>query len=208
MVSDCDSGAFRAILSNGTSQFLAFYICLLAPSAPPDNVLTGLLNLSSGWAKWSPPPPEHHNGILLGYKIQVKAGNSSKILAQDTVNATIMQVMLHNLTIGTTYNIRVVAYNRVGPGPYSQPVLLVMDPAHVVSPSRAHPSGTASATKGKNILQQTWFLVLLPVMLILILAFVVSGAWYFRKKHLLTKELGHLTGKWRWKMAVCLVGRD
>lgn len=158
-------------------------------------MLTGLLNLSSGWAKWSPPPPEHHNGLLLGYKIQVKAGNSSKILAQDTVNATIMQVMLHNLTIGTTYNIRVVAYNRVGPGPYSQPVLLVMDPAHVISPPRAHPSGTASATKGKSILQQTWFLVLLPVMLILILAFVVSGAWYFRKKHLLTKELGHLTGE-------------
>ena len=173
-----------------------FPISRTAPSAPPDNVLTGLLNLTSGWAKWSPPPYEHHNGVLLGYKIQVKAGNSSKILAQDTVNATILQVMLHNLTIGTTYNIRVVAYNRVGPGPYSQPVLLVMDPAHVVSPPRAHPSGAASATKGKNILQQTWFLVLLPVMLILILAFVVSGAWYFRKKHLLTKELGHLTGEW------------
>lgn len=103
--------------------------------------------------------------------------------------------MLHNLTMGTTYNVRVVAYNRVGPGPYSHLVPLTMDPAHVIAPPRAHPSGTASASKGKSLLQQTWFLVLLSVILILTLAFVVSGAWYFRKKHLLTKELGHLTGE-------------
>lgn len=41
------------------------------PSAPPDNVQTGMLNLTAGWVKWQPPPPQHHNGILLGYKIQV-----------------------------------------------------------------------------------------------------------------------------------------
>lgn len=41
------------------------------PSAPPDNVKTGMLNLTAGWVRWSPPPPQHHNGILLGYKIQV-----------------------------------------------------------------------------------------------------------------------------------------
>lgn len=54
--------------------------------------------------------------------VQVKAGNSSKVLAQMTLNATTMSVMLNNLTTGATYNIRVVAYTRVGAGPYSQPV--------------------------------------------------------------------------------------
>lgn len=154
--------------------------------------------------RWSPPPPQHHNGHLLGYKIQVsyifwisnayehkaqidfvcfwfpnninpfesilvfsnilsiffffdftldnfylceitqvfiylirhiifrtfvsnyfqvKAGNSSKVLAQMTLNATTMSVMLNNLTTGATYNVRVVAYTRVGAGPYSQPVI-------------------------------------------------------------------------------------
>lgn len=53
---------------------------------------------------------------------QVKAGNSSKVLAQMTLNATTMSVMLNNLTTGATYNVRVVAYTRVGAGPYSQPV--------------------------------------------------------------------------------------
>lgn len=53
---------------------------------------------------------------------QVKAGNSSKVLAQMTLNATTTSVMLNNLTTGATYNVRVVAYTRAGAGPYSQPV--------------------------------------------------------------------------------------
>lgn len=58
----------------------------------------------------SPPP------------VQVKAGNSSKVLAQMTLNATTMSVMLNNLTTGATYNVRVVAFTRIGAGPYSLPV--------------------------------------------------------------------------------------
>lgn len=37
-----------------------------------------------------------------------------------------MSVMLNNLTTGATYNILVVAYTRVGAGPYSQPVLIFL----------------------------------------------------------------------------------
>lgn len=48
-----------------------FAIYIKVPSAPPDSVQTGMLNLTAGWVKWLPPPPQHHNGVLLGYKIQV-----------------------------------------------------------------------------------------------------------------------------------------
>lgn len=57
-------------------------------------------------------------------KLQVKAGNSTKVLAQMTLNATTVSVMLNNLTTGATYSVRVVAYTRVGAGPYSQPVYI------------------------------------------------------------------------------------
>lgn len=46
--------------------------CFAVPSSPPDNVQTGMLNLTAGWVRWLPPPPQHHNGLLLGYKIQVR----------------------------------------------------------------------------------------------------------------------------------------
>lgn len=55
----------------------------------------------------------------------MKGGNSSKVLAQMTLNATTMSVMLNNLTTSATYNIRVVAYTRIGAGPYSLPVCIV-----------------------------------------------------------------------------------
>lgn len=63
-------------------------------------------------------------------QIQIK-GNSSKILAQMTLNATTTSVLLNNLTTGGSYTARVVAYTRVGLGPYSVPVPLVMDPAQL-----------------------------------------------------------------------------
>lgn len=63
----------------------------------------------------------NHRIILYSLQ-QVKAGNSSKVLAQMTLNATTMSVMLNNLTTGATYNVRVVAYTRAGAGPYSLPV--------------------------------------------------------------------------------------
>ena len=102
--------------------FIFYHVLSLVPTASPSNVQVGKLNLTSGVVRWNPPPPQDHNGILLGYKIQVKAGNSTKILAQMTLNATTLSVGLHNLTTGATYNVRVVAYTRVGAGPYSKPV--------------------------------------------------------------------------------------
>lgn len=158
-----------------------------------------MLNFSAGWVRWSPPPPQHHNGILLGYKIQIKAGNSSKVLAQMTLNATTLSVMLNNLTMGAAYSIRVVGYTRVGQGPYSQPVPLVMDPSHVISPPRAHPSGSASATdenhKRRDLVHETWFMVLITAMLLIILISTAAAMLFFRRKHQLTKELGHLSGE-------------
>ncbi|XP_055837624.1 roundabout homolog 2 isoform X2 [Episyrphus balteatus] len=194
------------------------------PSAPPDSVLTGMLNLTAGWVRWSPPPPQHHNGILLGYKIQVTAGNTAKVLANMTLNATTTSVMLNSLTTGATYNVRVVAYTKAGEGPYSQPKSLVMDPAHLISPPRAHPSGSMNGITGPsgngiggsggidghgmdplddiaatthrkstNVVHETWFMALVITMLVAILISAAAAMLFFKRRHQLTKELGHLS---------------
>jgi hypothetical protein len=48
-----------------------------------------------------------------------------------TLNATTTSVLLNNLTTGGSYTARVVAYTRVGLGPFSAAVALVMDPAQL-----------------------------------------------------------------------------
>ena len=72
------------------------------PSAPPDNVNVQMLNTSSASISLSPPPPQHRNGQLLGYNIQVKT-NSSVIHSNLVLNATTTHITLgrfdsiHNL---------------------------------------------------------------------------------------------------------------
>ncbi|XP_055535063.1 roundabout homolog 2-like isoform X2 [Wyeomyia smithii] len=154
-----------------------------APTAAPVNIQTGMLNLTAGWVRWSPPPPEHQNGVLLGYKIQVKPGNSSKTLASMTLNATTTSVMLNNLTTGATYRAQIVAYNRVGAGPYSKPAYLVMDPAHVIAPPRAHNSlSDIGGYRQHNFMHETWFMIFVALALLIILTFTVIGAVVFFKK--------------------------
>ncbi|KAJ6643323.1 Roundabout like 2 [Pseudolycoriella hygida] len=167
------------------------------PSAPPDNVQIGMLNLTAGWVRWLPPPPQHHNGLLLGYKIQVKAGNSSKVLAQMTLNATTMSVMLNNLTTGAVYNVRVVAYTRVGAGPYSMPVSLAMDPTHLITPPRAHPSGSANGMDEhhhhQSLVHEPWFMILIAIMFLVVIFSTAAVMLFFRKRNQITKQIGHLS---------------
>ena len=74
-----------------------------------------------------------------------------------------------------------------------------MDPTHLVSPPRAHPSGKATNSdnphKQPNIVHETWFLCLVIAMLVAIVFSVAAAMLFFRRRHQLTKELGHLSGK-------------
>ncbi|KAL9916311.1 roundabout guidance receptor 1 isoform 4-T5 [Glossina fuscipes fuscipes] len=192
------------------------------PSAPPDSIKIGMYNLTAGWVRWSPPPPQHHNGNLLGYKIEVTAGNTLKVLANMTLNATTTSVLLNNLTTGATYNVRLNSFTKAGDGPYSKPVSLFMDPTHLVHPPHPsgshssitghtagdgghfgyHPNGvgmpddaatTTTQRKSTTVVHETWFMALVITMLLAILISAAAAMLFFKRRHQLTKELGHLS---------------
>lgn len=113
-------------------------------------------------------------------QIQIRA-NNSRILAQMSLNASTTSILLNNLTTGGMYTAQVAAFTKVGIGPYSGAVPLALErhrlPTHV----------SEAAT-------QTWLILLLAFLaLIILLAF--GSTLYIRKRHALTKELGHLSGK-------------
>ncbi|XP_017959892.1 protein sax-3 isoform X1 [Drosophila navojoa] len=191
------------------------------PSAPPDNIQIGMYNLTAGWVRWTPPPAQHHNGNLYGYKIEVSAGNTMKVLANMTLNATTTSVLLNNLTTTAVYSVRLNAFTKAGDGPYSKPKSLYMDPTYHVHPPRAHPSGThdgrhesgndftyhtngmvntepnhANPTTHRKttvIPHGTWLMVLVVVVLLIVVASTATVMIYFRRRHQMTKELGHLS---------------
>lgn len=149
------------------------------PSAPPDSITAGLFNQTSGWVRWSPPPPQHHNGVIIGYKLQIK-GIAVRTM---TLNASTTSVLVSNLTTGGLYNARVAALTQVGLGPFSSPVPLLIAPRSQ-SPRTLGPF--------VPLVQQTWFVVLLAALALFLLV-SVAGVLYVKKRHSLTKQLGHLS---------------
>ncbi|KAG8244748.1 Roundabout 1 [Homalodisca vitripennis] len=151
------------------------------PSAPPENVQLGWVNASAAFVKWASPPPQHYNGILLGYKVQVK--QNTKVISQMTVNATTMSVILPNISVMGVQGmgVRVLAYTAVGVGPYSPMVSL----ADALLHPAAQPSHPASAS-------DTIFVLILVCGAIFI-AIAVFTTYYLKRRQSLKKELGHLT---------------
>lgn len=148
------------------------------PSAPPETVTAGVFNDTAGWVRWSPPPPQHCNGIIIGYKIQIK-GN---IIRTMTMNATTTSILISNLTSGGLYNARVAALTVAGQGPYSNSVPLLTAP-RAQSPRTLGPL--------VPLVRQTWFVILLAVLVLLLLA-GTGGLLYMKRRQSLSKQLGHL----------------
>ncbi|KFM81093.1 Down syndrome cell adhesion molecule-like protein 1, partial [Stegodyphus mimosarum] len=66
------------------------------PSAPPDNLHVEILGSTSAAIYWSSPPPQHINGGLKGYLVQI-FDNSSSLHSNITTNSTTTAITLRNL---------------------------------------------------------------------------------------------------------------
>ncbi|CAG9818894.1 unnamed protein product [Phaedon cochleariae] len=148
------------------------------PSAPPDSITAGIYNETAGWVKWSAPPPQHCNGVIIGYKVQIK-GN---VIRSMTLNASTTSILISNLTAGGIYNARVSALTIAGQGPYSNIIPLL-------TASRAQSPRTLGPLV--PLVRKTWFVILLAVLLLLLLA-GSGGLLYLKRRQSLSKQLGHL----------------
>ncbi|KAG8185972.1 hypothetical protein JTE90_003530 [Oedothorax gibbosus] len=61
------------------------------PSAPPDNLQVRIVGPNSATISWSPPPPQHRNGMIQGYSIRV-LDNSSHLHSHISTNASAMSL--------------------------------------------------------------------------------------------------------------------
>lgn len=65
-----------------------------------------------------------------------------------------------------------------------------------------HPNGmpddaatTTTQRKSTNVVHETWFMALVITMLLAILISAAAAMLFFKRRHQLTKELGHLSGE-------------
>lgn len=130
-----------------------------------------------------------HNGVLKEYLIVVRGvntvQNTSKILTNVSIDVLTTSLLLTNLTEGVTYTVSVAAVSQVGIGPFSKPMIIRIDPITKrldMSASQRFP-----INHSHDILTETWFIILLGVVLVI---FMLSfGVMIFiKRKQMIMKQ--------------------
>jgi len=93
------------------------FISFPEPTAAPQNLSHTAVNSTSVDLSWSPPPTEHHNGIIRRYIVRVVVEDTGEMFSLSSTHQQITVGSLHPYYI---YHFSVSAVT-VGPGPYSQP---------------------------------------------------------------------------------------
>ena len=86
------------------------------PSAPVQNPVVSLVTSESASLTWEPPNEEDHNGMLIGYSINVTVGSTG---ASFTLTSVANSISITSLKPFTVYTCQIAALTLVGAGPYS-----------------------------------------------------------------------------------------
>ena len=94
----------------------------VGPSAPPQNVTTMVIGLTSISVSWNPPPIPDQNGDIIGYQLVITNVNRSSSLV-NVVNVTNMtSYVAINLQEFEVYSFEIAAMTVIGLGPFSDVV--------------------------------------------------------------------------------------
>ena len=93
---------------------LAYLSNNAAPSAAPQNFIVEIVSLGTANMTWMPPPPESHNGELLGYNV-ICTSESGDIAVTTSVSETSLSTTgFSNVSL---YTCAVCAFTSIGCGP-------------------------------------------------------------------------------------------
>lgn len=97
----------------------------LVPSVAPEHIRCAPLTSQSLQISWQPPPQQHTNGLLQGYKVNFESvgdGMGTENDEMDTRKTTESTIVLTGLRKYTNYSVQVLAYTRIGDGIFSMPI--------------------------------------------------------------------------------------
>lgn len=96
------------------------------PSASPTNVNVELTSTTSLSIRWNPPLESDQNGRIIAYKINCLGSNESTSIRLPNISADVKGINVKSLIEDMQYCVSVAARTRVGYGPYSQPICVIM----------------------------------------------------------------------------------
>ncbi|OQR73215.1 roundabout1-like, partial [Tropilaelaps mercedesae] len=149
------------------------------PSAPVREVSVNVVNATSVWVQWRPPPPQHHNGILLGYKLLL-LGAIETINRDVLTNAT--NYVFTNLIDGMLYKLQVMPFTAKGDGP----------PSHFVVFSTDERSQQLVSVDGRLLLHNQSLVILISCIFAFFVITICILLYLCRKRHALKTTVSAL----------------
>ena len=124
-------------------QHIIALSCVLStePSGPPQHIEVSSFSRNFVNLSWSAPRPEHRNGVITGYVINVTledTGVSYQLTSQTT------QLTVESLVPNGLYAFAVAAQTSLGTGPFSMTIMQRTDRSHtsaVLTPAIASTFG-------------------------------------------------------------------
>ena len=123
-------GVNERTLEDGGFRYFSFNLIfpslhIIVPGAPPDNVTALVLSSTEINVCWEEVPAINLNGLVTVYMVKsIPVDTFAGQIPTVTINTTLLDVTLTGLEEYVEYNISVRAYTSVGPGPYSDGVIL------------------------------------------------------------------------------------
>ena len=107
---------------------VALSILRIVPDHSPGNITAWNTSSTSIHVKWRPIPPDHVNGILLGYHVLYRRIDKvNDNISSVALNSSSLSVELTGLGKYKMYSIQVVGRTAVGLGNHSNPLFVRTD---------------------------------------------------------------------------------
>ncbi|XP_020795716.2 LOW QUALITY PROTEIN: protein sidekick-1-like [Boleophthalmus pectinirostris] len=117
--------AYNSIGPGPWSNTLAAMTTESVPSGPPQNVTAEAVSSTKILLTWTPVLKAQKNGVILGYKVFYSERDLVSPRREQLVSGEgRVSLMLSPLNKYTVYELRVLAFTRLGDGPLSAPLLL------------------------------------------------------------------------------------
>ncbi|KAJ2938981.1 hypothetical protein O0L34_g18958 [Tuta absoluta] len=196
---------FYKMLLGKPSNLLAGFTDEDVPSVPPQSVTAGVINATSAWIRWEPPPATTWNGELTGYLIEIRVGGSAggRVVGQMSLGPRTRAAAASSLRAGGRYSARAAAVTRRGHGPFSAPAHIHMLPTH----TQRHYVQTEPPkdTNMPHIFHETWLLVLcLALFTVIIIG--ASSIYYIKRRNNIQRKKS--TGQSIVTAQQCLLNKD
>ena len=96
------------------------------PSSAPTQIIVRLLSTTDLSIQWHLPLENETNGHILSYKINCLTSNETHSIRLNNISADAKGLFIKNLLENVEYCISIAARTRIGYGPYSSPICVMM----------------------------------------------------------------------------------